>query len=105
MAKPKFAVYWAASCGGCEIAFLDIREKILDFEILYFLQAAFQCLVLCFAGALEFLPGDDIYQVRHGHEFCSQRSCLCFVHIDINQSFIANKIISDNLCHNIAFVQ
>lgn len=32
MAKPKFAVYWGASCGGCEIAFLDIREKILDFD-------------------------------------------------------------------------
>jgi F420-non-reducing hydrogenase small subunit len=32
MPKPKFAVYWAASCGGCEIAFLDIREKILDFD-------------------------------------------------------------------------
>lgn len=29
MAKPKFAIYWAGSCGGCEIAFLDIREKIL----------------------------------------------------------------------------
>ncbi|MBN1109433.1 MAG: oxidoreductase [Methanomassiliicoccales archaeon] len=24
------AFYWAASCGGCEIAFLDINEKILD---------------------------------------------------------------------------
>lgn len=32
MGKPKFAMYWAASCGGCEIAFLDIREKILDFD-------------------------------------------------------------------------
>ena len=32
MAKPKFALYWAASCGGCEIAFLDIREKLLDFD-------------------------------------------------------------------------
>ena len=30
MAKPKLAVYWAASCGGCEIAVLDIQEKILD---------------------------------------------------------------------------
>ena len=29
MSKPKFAIYWAGSCGGCEIAFLDIREKIL----------------------------------------------------------------------------
>ena len=30
MAKPKLAVYWAASCGGCDIAILDIEEKILD---------------------------------------------------------------------------
>jgi len=28
--KLKFAFYWAASCGGCEIAVLDIDEKILD---------------------------------------------------------------------------
>lgn len=30
MEKLKFAFYWAASCGGCEIAVLDINEKILD---------------------------------------------------------------------------
>ncbi|MCL4249860.1 MAG: oxidoreductase [Anaerolineae bacterium] len=29
-AKPKLAVYWASSCGGCEIAILAIHEKILD---------------------------------------------------------------------------
>ncbi len=38
-AKPKFAMYWAASCGGCEIAVLNIHEKILDvdanFEIVF----------------------------------------------------------------------
>jgi len=28
--KLNFAFYWAASCGGCEIAVLDIDEKILD---------------------------------------------------------------------------
>lgn len=28
--KPKLALYWAASCGGCEIAVLDLSEKILD---------------------------------------------------------------------------
>jgi F420-non-reducing hydrogenase small subunit len=28
--KLKIAFYWAASCGGCEIAVLDIDEKILD---------------------------------------------------------------------------
>jgi F420-non-reducing hydrogenase small subunit len=30
MAKPKLALYWASSCGGCEITILDIEEKILD---------------------------------------------------------------------------
>jgi F420-non-reducing hydrogenase small subunit len=30
MDKLKFAFYWTASCGGCEIAVLDIDEKILD---------------------------------------------------------------------------
>jgi F420-non-reducing hydrogenase small subunit len=30
--KPKFAMYWAASCGGCEIAVLNINEKILDVD-------------------------------------------------------------------------
>ena len=31
-AKPKFAMYWAAACGGCEIAVLNIHEKILDVD-------------------------------------------------------------------------
>ena len=30
MSKPKLALYWAASCGGCEIAVLEMKEKILD---------------------------------------------------------------------------
>jgi F420-non-reducing hydrogenase small subunit len=30
MAKPKLALYWAASCGGCEIAVLDTELKLLD---------------------------------------------------------------------------
>jgi len=30
MAKKKIALYWAASCGGCDVAVLDINEKILD---------------------------------------------------------------------------
>ncbi|MFH1259282.1 MAG: oxidoreductase [Elusimicrobiota bacterium] len=29
MGKLKLALYWGASCGGCEIAALDINEKIL----------------------------------------------------------------------------
>src|SRR4030043_265083 len=38
-AKPKFAMCWAASCGGCEIAVLNTHEKILDvdanFEVVF----------------------------------------------------------------------
>ncbi|HEX9029834.1 MAG TPA: F420-nonreducing hydrogenase, partial [Anaerolineales bacterium] len=30
--KPKFAMYWASSCGGCDIAVLNIHEKILDVD-------------------------------------------------------------------------
>ena len=30
--KPKFAMYWAAACGGCEIAVLNINEGILDVD-------------------------------------------------------------------------
>ena len=30
MSKPKLALYWAASCGGCEVAVLDVEDKILD---------------------------------------------------------------------------
>lgn len=37
--KPKLALYWAASCGGCDMGVLDIEEKILDvdanFEIVF----------------------------------------------------------------------
>jgi len=37
--KRKFAMYWAASCGGCEIAVLNTHEKILDvdanFEVVF----------------------------------------------------------------------
>ena len=28
--KPKIAFYWAASCGGCEIAILDLDAAVLD---------------------------------------------------------------------------
>lgn len=39
MSKPKLALYWAASCGGCEIAILDLHEKVLavdaNFELVF----------------------------------------------------------------------
>ncbi|SNB44950.1 NADH:ubiquinone oxidoreductase [Geobacter sp. DSM 9736] len=30
--KPKLAMYWGASCGGCEISLVNINEKILDVD-------------------------------------------------------------------------
>ena len=30
--RPKLAVYWASSCGGCEIALVNLHEKILDVD-------------------------------------------------------------------------
>ena len=30
--KFKFAMYWAGSCGGCEIAILEINEKIIEVD-------------------------------------------------------------------------
>ena len=30
--KPKLSVYWASSCGGCEIAVVNLHEKILDVD-------------------------------------------------------------------------
>jgi len=37
--KPKLALYWAASCGGCDIAILELYEKVLEipanFELVF----------------------------------------------------------------------
>lgn len=41
--KPKLAMYWAASCGGCEIATLNIHEHILDVDAVFDL-AFFPCI-------------------------------------------------------------
>jgi F420-non-reducing hydrogenase small subunit len=30
--KPKLSVYWASSCGGCEIALVNLHEKILEID-------------------------------------------------------------------------
>lgn len=37
--KPRFAMYWAASCGGCDIAVLNVHELLLEvdkrFEVVF----------------------------------------------------------------------
>jgi F420-non-reducing hydrogenase small subunit len=32
MAKLKLGSYWASACGGCDVAILDVHEKILDID-------------------------------------------------------------------------
>lgn len=32
MSKPKLAVYWASSCGGCDIAIVELGERLLELE-------------------------------------------------------------------------
>lgn len=59
MAKPKLALYWAASCGGCEIAVVDIEAKILDvadfFDIVFW-----PCIMDFKYKDIEALPDKDI---------------------------------------------
>ena len=57
--KPKLSMYWASSCGGCEIALTNIHEKILDVD------AAFDfifcpCLLDTKKADIERLPENDI---------------------------------------------
>ncbi len=33
--KPKLAMYWASSCGGCEIALVNIHEMILEVDAVF----------------------------------------------------------------------
>ena len=57
--KPKLALYWAASCGGCEIAVLGIQEKILDvagaFDIVFW-----PCVMDPKVRDIENMPDDSI---------------------------------------------
>jgi F420-non-reducing hydrogenase small subunit len=41
--KPKLAMYWAASCGGCEISVLNIHEHILTVDAVFDI-AFFPCI-------------------------------------------------------------
>ena len=40
--KGKLAIYWAASCGGCEISILAINEKILQVAEAFDAQLGFE---------------------------------------------------------------
>jgi F420-non-reducing hydrogenase small subunit len=56
--KLKLGLYWAASCGGCEIAIVELREKILD------LDAAAD--ILFWPCAMDF-KYEDVEAMPNGH--------------------------------------
>jgi len=57
--KRKLAIYWAASCGGCDIAVLGLQEKIFDlaaaFEIVFW-----PCVMDAKVGDVEAMPDKSI---------------------------------------------
>ena len=57
--KPKLALYWAASCGGCEIAVVNLHEKIVDLDAAFDLMFC-PCLVDTKKKDIEAMPDKSI---------------------------------------------
>jgi F420-non-reducing hydrogenase small subunit len=57
--RSKLAIYWAASCGGCEMAVLGIDERILELDRLFEIVFC-PCLVDVKLAELEAMPPDAI---------------------------------------------
>ncbi len=57
--KPKLAIYWASSCGGCEIAVANLHERLL--EVVGFFDFMFcPCLLDTKRKDIEALPDGEI---------------------------------------------
>jgi F420-non-reducing hydrogenase small subunit len=57
--KPKLSMYWASSCGGCEIALANLHEKLLDVDR-HFDFMFCPCLLDTKKSDIEALPGRDL---------------------------------------------
>ena len=57
--KPNLAVYWAASCGGCEIAVVNLHEKIIDLDAAFNLMFC-PCLLDTKKKDIEAMPDKSI---------------------------------------------
>ena len=53
--KPKLAMYWASSCGGCEIALVNLNEKLLTVDA-HFDFVFCPCLLDTKKSAIEAMP-------------------------------------------------
>jgi len=57
--KPKVSVYWAASCGGCEISVVNLHEKFLELDKAFDFMFC-PCLLDTKVKAVEALPDGSI---------------------------------------------
>jgi F420-non-reducing hydrogenase small subunit len=57
--KPKLSMFWASSCGGCEISLTNIHERILDVDAAFDFMFC-PCLLDTKKAAIEALPDGDI---------------------------------------------
>ncbi len=57
--KPKLSMYWASSCGGCEIALTNIHERILDVDAAFDFMFC-PCLLDTKKADIEALPDKSI---------------------------------------------
>ncbi len=96
MSKPKLALYWAASCGGCEISVLEVGEAILDvaafFDIVFWpvgldfkyhhvrAMADGEILACLFNGAIRNTEQQEIAELlrRKSQVMVAHGSCACF---------------------------
>jgi F420-non-reducing hydrogenase small subunit len=58
--KPKISMYWASSCGGCEIALVNINEKIIDLDANFDFMFC-PCLLDTKKSDVKELPDEDIF--------------------------------------------
>ncbi|MGF7185919.1 F420-non-reducing hydrogenase small subunit [Desulfitispora alkaliphila] len=123
MAKLKVAVYWAADCGGCGVALLDINEKIIDLgnaaDIVFFPLAAdgkvadVQAMQdgeidLClFSGAIRNSENREMAELLRAKSkvLIAFGSCACFGGIPSLGNFhtkeeILNRVFVDNISTN-----
>jgi F420-non-reducing hydrogenase small subunit len=57
--KPKLAMYWASSCGGCEIALVNLNEKLLSVDARFDFVFC-PCLLDTKKSDIEAMPDDSL---------------------------------------------
>lgn len=57
--KPRLSVYWASSCGGCEVAILNLQERLLDVDAAFDLVFC-PCLMDTKRAQVEAMPDASI---------------------------------------------